>query len=151
MEELTFVRPWVFILFGFMLIVVELLLGVATGFDLFLLGTCFLAGGGVGLFFNSAMVSFGVTGVLAISYVILFRRIVQGWIHPKLVPSNSDALIGKVGVLTKPSSSTETGQIKLENDLWLAKSDAPIEIGKKAKVLKIDGNTLWLKVELDQP
>ena len=47
-QELTL--PLIMMLFGFALMLVELVIGIEAGFDLVLLGVSFILGGGVGIF-----------------------------------------------------------------------------------------------------
>ncbi len=64
------------------------------------------------------------------------------------VGTNADRLIGKNGVLlTDLQDSESVGQVKVEGEIWSAKSsDAPLEKDTKIKVLSIEGVKMIVSV-----
>src|SRR2546426_5358076 len=62
---------WTLVGCGGLLIVAEVVLGAATGFDLALMGVSLAAGGGVGLFFASTKVGLFSSGALAFFYLFV--------------------------------------------------------------------------------
>lgn len=58
-----------------------------------------------------------------------------------IVSTNADRLIGKIGVvITEISDPQSVGQVKVDGEIWSAKSEfTPIEKDKKVSVLSIEG------------
>lgn len=58
-----------------------------------------------------------------------------------VISTNSDRMIGKIGtVITELKDSQSVGQVKVEGEIWSAKSEiAPIPKDSKVKVLSIEG------------
>lgn len=131
---------------GAVLIIVELMLGAATGFDLALLGISLAAGGGVGLLFGSTKVGLFSAGALAFLYLAVFRR----WIKSRLTapdqPSNVDALVGRAALVTVRIDVHQPGQVKVEDEIWRAiladGTTGAREPGQTVKVVSVDGVTL---------
>ncbi len=63
------------------------------------------------------------------------------------ISTNADRLIGKTGVLlTDISDPQSVGQVRVEGEIWTAKSDfTPIEKDSKVTVLAIEGVKLIVK------
>lgn len=64
------------------------------------------------------------------------------YMAPKLTPTNADALIGTLGIVTAPIDNLAAcGQVKLGGMEWTARSadGSPIEAGTKVKVDHIEG------------
>ena len=60
---------------------------------------------------------------------------------PKLVPTNADALIGRICTVTEGIAPLEGGRVKLGDVTWSARSEGEkvIPAGSKVKILKIQG------------
>ena len=81
---------------------------------------------------------------LVVSAVALtaLRPLAQKYLTPKLTPTNIDSVIGSVGIVTSGIDNiAANGQVKLNGMEWSARSTsgAPIEIGTKVRVDKIEG------------
>ncbi len=85
--------------------------------------------------------------VMAIVSVVTFV-ICMIWIRPKLESlrraniqrTNADRLIGMEGVVIVPVNPVEgKGQVKVEGQVWSAKSQNTIEEGTKVKIKAIEG------------
>ena len=77
------------------------------------------------------------------------------WIKPKLESlrkkniqrTNADRLIGKDGVVIVPLNRTEgKGQVKIDGQVWSAKSDTDIAEGIKVTVKAIEGVKLVVEI-----
>lgn len=68
---------YILIYLGIFAIITELILGVATGFDLFLVGVIFIIGGAIGITANSINAAFFVIIALSILYVFLVRAFIK--------------------------------------------------------------------------
>lgn len=140
---------WLLVAGGGVLIIVELLLGAATGFDLALLGLCLATGGGLGLLFGSTQVGLFTSGGLAFIYFILLRRWIRSRLTPHGQPSNVDAVIGRTGVVVVRLAPHAAGQVKVGDETWRAvlAPDAPgvREPGETITVESVSGVTLTVR------
>ena len=85
--------------------------------------------------------------VMAVISVVTFI-ICMVWIRPKLESlrraniqkTNADRIIGMEGVVIVPIDPVEgKGQVKVEGQVWSAKSKGTIEEGEKVKIKAIEG------------
>lgn len=116
-------------------------MGVATGFDLFIIGVILIISGGVGMATSTTLALFSVTA-LCFTYILVGRNFVKTKLNIQSHPTNSDALIGKTAQVTKKISPSHPGLVKLEGEIWRAQSDKDIEIGRSVVVQSISGVTL---------
>ena len=140
---------WLLIIGGGLLMIVEMLLGAATGFDLMLIGGCLAAGGGAGLILGSTQVGLFTSGALALVYFLLFRRWLRARLTAKEQPSNVDAVIGHTGVVTVRVTALAAGQVKVADETWRAvlAPGAPgaREPGETVTVESVSGVTLTVR------
>ena len=139
-QELTL--PLIMMLFGFALMLVELVIGIEAGFDLVLLGVSFILGGGVGYFFNSWQTSLILSLLLASSYVVFGRKIIKSKLMFTAHHSNVDQLIDKKGIVEKKIAPHVAGQVRIGSEHWRAEADETIEVNAHVKVESIEGVTL---------
>jgi len=140
---------WLLVIGGVVCVIVELLLGAVTGFDLALLGGSMAVGGAVGLAFGSTKVGLFSAGALAFIYLAFFRR----WLRTRLTvadhPSNVDAIVGRTGVVTVRISPHEAGHVKVGDEIWRAEladhSGAAREPGTQVTVESVEGVTLKVR------
>ena len=59
----------------------------------------------------------------------------------------SDSIVGKVGKVTKKIKENESGEVEVADKKWVAYSNNEIAVGKKVRVLAVDGNKLLVDVE----
>ena len=92
--------------------------------------------------------------VMAIVSVVSFI-LCMIWVRPKLESfrkknvqrTNADRLIGKEGVVTVPLNGAEgKGQVKVDGQVWSAKSDSDIAEGVKVTVKAIEGVKLVVEI-----
>lgn len=126
---------------GIIAIIVELLLGVATGFDLFIIGILLIIGGTITLF-SSLMVGGGIAATLTLSYVLFGRRIVKQSLSIETKKTNIDGIIGKTAMTVKHITPSRPGQVKIDGEVWRAQSDEKIENGIKVTIVSVSGVTL---------
>ncbi len=141
-----------FIVIGLVCLGAELLIGVHAGFDLVLVGSCFILGGLLArlsellkLGFPSETVAAVSTAIFCILYVVLGRRYLKQKLLSTLHRSNVDKLIGSQGLMTEAVSPDQPGKIVLEHETWLARSKETLTVGSKAEVVRIEGISLWVK------
>jgi membrane protein implicated in regulation of membrane protease activity len=140
---------WLLLIMGIVFVIVELLLGALTGFDLLLTGSCLAAGGIIGLLAQSERVGLISAAVLALLYFAFFRSWLRSKLHVKEQPSNVDAVVGKTGVVTKRIAPPEAGLVKIGSEEWRAElaqsGSAAREIGAEITVVSVEGVTLKVR------
>jgi membrane protein implicated in regulation of membrane protease activity len=140
---------WLLVIGGIVCVIVELVLGAATGFDLALIGGSLAIGGAIGFFAGSEKIGLLAAGGLSLVYLALFRS----WLRSKLTvqhrPTNVDAVVGKQGVVTKRIAPSEAGLVKLGSEVWRAElaaaEEAPRDAGSTVKVESVEGVTLKVR------
>jgi len=140
---------WILILGGAALILVEVMLGGFAGFDLVLIGSSFVVGGAIGLYFNNVYLGMFVGGVLCAAYILAGRRFVRARLHVKGVESNADAAIGRQGVVLARIERHQAGRVRVGDEEWRAVSaegaSTPIPEGAEITVAGVDGVTLQVR------
>jgi membrane protein implicated in regulation of membrane protease activity len=143
---------WLLIISGAILILLEVALGGFAGFDLVLIGSAFVAGGAVGLFFHGLYLGMIVAGALCALYIAAGRRWVREHFDLKGgagVKSNADAFIGEKGLVLARIAPHQPGRVKVRQEEWRAvldrSSSHPIEEGTEITVTGVDGVTLQVR------
>jgi membrane protein implicated in regulation of membrane protease activity len=139
MEEGFFL---IFIGIGLVMILLELLMGAFTGFDLVFLGSAFIIGGLISWPFHSWILALVLTMIICLAYIALGRRYVHRWSAVKKEITNIDAIIGLKGIVLQGISLGNAGLVKVGNEEWRAKAETEIEQGAPIKVIGISGVTL---------
>jgi membrane protein implicated in regulation of membrane protease activity len=151
---------WVLVVAGAILILIEVLLGAATGFDFLLIGSAILLGGILGLLVHSSAWGLATAGILSLLYVFLGRRRIRDRLRRPGIPSNTDALLGREALVVEAIGAGRAGRIKLEGEEWRALADEPapgqasptppapaqaqIAAGTSVRVNRIDGVTVYV-------
>lgn len=130
------------IIAGLIAIFSELILGVASGFDIALLGTSLVIGGTTGFIFKNNEAGIIASIILSLIYIFFGKKLIKNKLTIKTSSTNIDNLIGKYGICTKAISENKTGQVKISNEFWRAESEKTIEKDMKVKVLSVEGVTL---------
>ena len=63
----------------------------------------------------------------------------------KIIPTNLDRVIGKIGVVTEEITKLDPGEVKVDGKRWTAVSSKKIHVGSKVEILSIDGVKLSVK------
>jgi len=132
----------VLIILGVLAIIVEIILGAATGFELLIIGIVFVIGGGVGMLTGSMMIAIGTITALILGYVFFGRKMIKQALNVTTSKTNIDSIIGKQGMVVEPINPDKPGQIKHEGEIWRAEADKVIVKGKKVKIISVSGVTL---------
>ena len=140
---------WVLVVAGALLILVEVAFGGFAGFDLVLIGSAFLLGGGIGLLTQNAVVGLTVSSALCIAYIAVGRRWVRTRLKSRSVASNADALLGERAMVTSRVAEHAPGQVKVRDEVWRAVpapgASGPFEAGAVVTVDGVDGVTLRVR------
>ncbi|MFC2020207.1 NfeD family protein [Chloroflexota bacterium] len=132
----------VFVIFGLLLVLLELIVGVETGLDLVFIGSAFILGGLVTWPFNSWLLTLIVTSLICVAYVAIGR----GYIHKRMAVSkaktNIDAIIGREGIVLKSIARNVDGRVRVGNEQWRARAEEDIKVGDEIVVTGVSGSTL---------
>ena len=86
---------------------------------------------------------FGTFVVFLSASIALLRSRLVGRIAAQGVPSRTDSLIGRTGVVTHDVDTTVgTGRVNVGGEDWAARSGEPIPTGTKVRVTAADGIVL---------
>lgn len=89
---------------------------------------------------QSVWLSIAAFVIVSALLLVFTRPLVKSKIAPKVQPTNADRIIGKEAVVTESIDPVENkGQIKVEGQIWSAKSDLAINEGEKVTVSAIEG------------
>lgn len=115
---------------------------ITEGFLVFWFGIGALAALGVSFIPGSnQIIETGVFVIVSIILVLCTRKLAEK-IKPKDVATNVYTILGKKAVVSVAIDNAKgQGQIKIDGDIWSAKSenDEPIEEGSNVEILSIDG------------
>ena len=94
----------------------------------------------VGYFTNSMWISTAIFVLVSALLLAFTRPLVKNKIAPKVQPTNADRIIGKEAVVILGIDPVENkGQIKVDGQVWCAKSDRAIDEGERVTVSSIEG------------
>jgi len=140
---------WALILFGALLVLVEVALGGFAGFDLVLIGSSCVVGGAVGLLSGNTTIGLLVAAALGVLYMVAGRRWVRDRLRHRPTRSNTDALIGQRGLVVAALSTHLPGQVRVRDEIWRARPAEgqadPVEPGSEVVVESVDGVTLIVR------
>lgn len=150
MPELNITPYTILIVFGLILIILELLVGIATGFDLMLLGSILIIGGLVGNFTDNLTLALIILAALGFVYIFFGRQLVKDKVVIMTHNTNIDKLIGKYGRVTKKITPDNAGTVKMEDETWRASADQTIEEGEKVVIKSVEGVTVIVEKYKEQ-
>ncbi len=135
------------IILGIVAIVVEIIIGVATGFELLVLGVIMILGGVIGLLFGSFQ--YGVISMTALIAIYLFfgRKMIKKSLNITTHKTNSDSIVGSVATVVTEVKSDVVGQVKIGGEVWRAESAEDLAVGEKVTVQSISGVTVRVERE----
>ncbi len=144
-EMFSTLGTWNWLIFGFILMALELL---APGVFMFWLGLAALLVGLVSFVFNpSWQAQLIMFSVFAIAAVPLWRRFALKSMASKSNPflnRRTDALVGREFTLEKPIVDG-TGTVRIDDTIWrVAGPDAPA--GSRVRVVRADGASLTVAI-----
>jgi membrane protein implicated in regulation of membrane protease activity len=146
--EVNFYDSWMWLIFvaiGLVMIILELIIGIETGYDLVFIGTAFILGGLITLAFQSWVWTAIVTGAICVIYVVVGRRYVHSKMAVAAEKTNIDTIIGKTGVVQQGISRNTAGLVKIGMEEWRARAEEEIKEGEEITVTGISGITLNVK------
>lgn len=114
---------------------------ITEGFLVFWFGVGAIAALGTSFLTDSTIIQTAVFAVVSIILVLCTRKLAEK-IKPKEVATNVYTILGKKAVVSVGIDNAKgQGQIKIDGDIWSAKSESgePIEEGANVEILSIDG------------
>lgn len=140
---------WILVGVGLVLILLEVLMGAALGFDFVLLGSAIALGGGLGLLFDSQPLGLAASGVLALLYLAIGRRFVRSRYKGRTVRSNADAVLGAHGTVVNAVGWRKPGLVRVNSEEWRAEvvdsAAAELPPGQEVAVERVEGVTLIVR------
>ncbi len=135
---------------GLILIILELIVGIDTAFDLLLLGISLLIGGLLG-YFTTDMTGIVVSTILAFSYLLIGRKFLKNKIQSFSHNSNTDSLLGTISTIKNWDNEKNIGIVNIDGENWRVKSvdNKTISVNSKVKILNISGVTLIVTTDLE--
>lgn len=104
-----------------------------------------LAAGLVSYFMDNMMIQIAVFIIVSAISLLLTNKFVEKLRNGKIVPTNLDRVIGKIGLVTEEITKLEPGEVKVDGKRWSAISTKKIKVGRKVEILSIDGVKLHVK------
>lgn len=91
--------------------------------------------------FLTTNVTIQIIVFIAVSIVslIITKPFIKKLRKRKIVPTNLDRVIGKIGIVTKEITKNSYGEVKVDGSIWTATSKNKITKDSQVQVLKIDG------------
>ncbi|KKU63352.1 hypothetical protein A2972_02340 [Candidatus Amesbacteria bacterium RIFCSPLOWO2_01_FULL_47_33] len=135
---------WI-ILFGLLMVAVELFLGVQMGFDFVLIGSILIISGALGSVTGSVVLALNIAIVLSVLYIAFGRNAVKRRIIVMTHKTNIDKLVGSKGTVIRSLTPDTAGMVRVEDEDWRAVSDEVLYEKDKIEVLGLSGVTLKVK------
>ncbi|KKU63502.1 MAG: Nodulation efficiency, NfeD [Candidatus Amesbacteria bacterium GW2011_GWA1_47_16] len=135
---------WI-ILFGLLMVAVELFLGVQMGFDFVLIGSILIISGALGSVTGSVVLALNIAIVLSVLYIAFGRNAVKRRIIVMTHKTNIDKLVGSKGTVIRSLTPDTAGMVRVEDEDWRAVSDEVLYEKDKVEVLGLSGVTLKVK------
>lgn len=124
------------------------------GFLVFWFGVAALITCLLSLFISNVIAQTVIFVILSVILICLTRPFAEKMNKNNNIVTNSNAIIGKEGVVTKDITPNDVGQVKVSGDIWTSISTYTdiIPKGSTIKVLSIDGVKLVVEpVTIKQP
>lgn len=144
----SFYDQWtwaIFVAIGLVMVLLEVLIGVDTAFDLVIIGSILIIAGAVTIPFHNWWLTLVVAVVLSVLYLSLLRSYVRRRMRSGGAKTNIDAYIGQAAVVIRDISTTEIGRIRVGAEEWRARADEPIGEGEEVVIVSVQGITLTVK------
>ena len=142
---MEFANLWlwlILVIVGVVFVLLDLVIGVETGFDLVFIGSAFILGGLASWPFHSWLLALIITGLICVAYVAIGRRYVHRWTAVSNAKTNIDAIIGREGIVLKNIAKNADGLVKVGNEQWRGRAEEDIKQGEEIVVTSVRGVTL---------
>lgn len=133
--------PQILVIIGLLLVMMELLVGIQTGFDLVLIGSILVIGGLVGMKTSGEM-ALVISVVLSVMYIAFGRSVVKSKVTVLTHKTNIDKLIGKRAIVVRTITPDTAGLVRVDDEDWRARCDEVVYEKDKVEIEAIEGVTL---------
>lgn len=100
---------------------------------------------------ESYLIQTGIFAVISIVLVPLTRKFAGKISSDTAQQSNIDALINQPAIVIKEINPLEeVGQVRIQGEIWSARSDCNIASGAKVTVVRVEGNRLHVRPGLPE-
>ena len=122
-----FFNSWVwaiFVIVGLLFVLLELIVGVETGFDLVIIGSILIIAGLATMPFHSWWITTISASIICAGYVGIGRKYIHRRRWKDEIKTNIDAIIGQSGIVLRRITKYTDGQVKVRNEKWKAQEGA---------------------------
>ena len=139
--------PWlIWLIVAFAFAILEM---ITTGFMVIWLGVAAIVALLFSLMFPEAIaIQIGIWGVLSL-ILLLFTKKFADKVTTNSVPTNVYSIIGKkANVIVEINGEKSTGQVKVDGDIWSAKTEefnAIVPVGTVVEIIRVDGVKVVVK------
>lgn len=141
---------WYWAAFGLLLVAVELMTPGGFYFIFFGVSALVVAGLTFADLSGSEWMQWLLFSVFAVALLLLFRRpLVQRLRSTGNGATPMDSLVGEVATATTEMAPGSVAKVELRGTTWTARNvgDAPIAMGQRCRVERVDGLTLDIRME----
>lgn len=91
-------------------------------------------------FFTIPMIwQFGVFVLFGVFLMITTKPILKNWLNLKEAKTNTDRVLGMIGIVTEEITKNHIGEVKVDGKKWSAISTKKIPVGEEVIIDSIDG------------
>jgi membrane protein implicated in regulation of membrane protease activity len=144
------IDPWlIWMAIGVICVIIEIF---TPGFLFLSFGIGAIITGGASLLISSIPAQIAIYAVVTFVLFINLRKLSKKLQANSGAPTNTDALIGKVGVVVKEVSADTRGYVKIGGEEWsaLGVDAGALASGTKVKVTRVDGNKVIVTAEIKE-
>lgn len=99
----------------------------------------------ISLLTDNLAIQVGAFTVISIVVLLIMRPVVKKFHKGKVVPTNLDRVIGKIGIVTEDIAPLKVGEVLVDGKKWSAISTKKIKKDQEVEILAIDGVKLKVK------
>ncbi len=143
--DFSITLPQFFIIIGLLFVLLELFIGIQTGFDLVLIGSILVISGFAGVASDSNTLTLVLASTLSIAYMLVGRNQIKRKITVLTHKTNIDKLIGATGTVVRSITPDTPGLVRLSDEDWRAVSQEVIYEKEKVEVMAVEGVSLVVK------
>ncbi len=97
------------------------------------------------IFIDNVIIECLIFAISSILALLLTKPFVKKMKISKIEPTNTDRIIGKIGIVSQDIDKFKVGEVKIDGKAWSAIALNKISKGSKVEILAIDGVKLKVK------
>lgn len=134
----------VIITIGLVAIIIEIIIGASTGFELFVLGLILVVAGLIGQFTSLTIAIISMVVLIAL-YIFIGRRMIKKSLHFTARKTNVESIMGRRAIVISTITPDAPGRVKIEGEEWRAQAEKTIEEGEKCTIISVSGVTVHVE------